>query len=58
MLQRNSANSAATLAHEKVFLGARNLTTDPTNKFYDFEALFDKLLTAYMYKHKCVFNWK
>ena len=48
MLQRNSANSAATLAHEKVFLGARNLTTDPTNKFYDFEELFDKLLTAYM----------
>ena len=57
MLQRNSANSAATLAHAKVFLGAKNLITDPTN-IYDFEALFDKLLTAYMYKHKCVFKWR
>ena len=50
ILQGNSACSAGTMAHAKDFLGARNVTADPTNKYYDCSALFDKVFTAYMYK--------
>ena len=38
------------MAHAKEFLGARDVTADPTNKYYDCSALFDKVFTAYIYK--------
>ena len=58
MLQENYANSAGTPAHAKEFLGARNVTADPSNKFYDCGVPFDKLFTAYMYRGKCVPHYR
>lgn len=50
--QGDSQPSTGTLSHAKDFLNARNVTADPTARYYDCGALFDKVFAAYIYTGK------
>jgi hypothetical protein len=46
--QGDSQPSAGTLSHAKDLLNARNVKADPSSRYYDCAALFDKVFHAYM----------
>lgn len=38
-----------TLSHAKDFLNARNVASDPSARYYDCGAMYDKVFHAYLY---------
>lgn len=48
LYQPSSQYSIGTITHAKNFLNARNVTSDPTNRYYDCSSLFDKVVKSYI----------